>query len=179
MAAHLQTGEPAAMTEVDQWLRNHGVRTVNWPDAFAACTHLLIHANEVPDLVLIGLEWLPTDEVDIARYIRETWPGVGMVLYGAATEKTVLDSDARMIRCSTIEALQEVLRRRPDALQEELSAGAPQTLRMGDRVAVHPRDEQEGIRPRDERQQKLPSANLSREEWEALLTDPDREESSE
>jgi hypothetical protein len=82
-ALHIRTGDPGAGEAIDAWLTASGFDALNCADAYEACVHLLRRAEQVPELIFIGVDWLAPDEHEILRYARETWPAVGMVIYGA------------------------------------------------------------------------------------------------
>ena len=69
---------------MDAWLTRHKVAVTAHDDAYAACVHLLTRYSQIPELALVGTDWLPADEFELAAFIRHTWPRTLIVLYGDA-----------------------------------------------------------------------------------------------
>lgn len=124
MALHVRTGEPSTADAVDAWFRAHAIEPLGCVDAYEACVHLLMNAAHVPDLVFVGADWLAPDEQIIIRYARETWPAVGIVVYGGPPAAP-LGSLPRMRVCSSRGDLAAVLSGPPSALIEQFAAAGP------------------------------------------------------
>ena len=180
-ALHLRTGETSAAEAISSWLRQHRVGGTDFSDAYEACVYLLEQSEETPDLAFVGTDWLTPDEFPIIRYIHETWPGVGVIIYGDGGELPPQESGALMWRCGSVDALRQVLADSP--------ANVLQRLRehRGDDVALLPTSEQRadcapapgpgtagGARrypPPDERNSLASRSVLTAEELAALLDD--------
>ena len=85
-ALHLRTGETTAAEAISSWLRQYRVGGTDFSDAFEACVYLLEQSEQAPDLAFVGTDWLTPDEFPIIRYIHETWPGAGVIVYGDGGE---------------------------------------------------------------------------------------------
>ena len=85
-AIHLRTGQRARVEAVDTWLARHEVPVAAFDDAYDACVHLLLHCADIPDLAVVGVDWLTPDEFQILAYIRQTWPHAVIVVYGGEGE---------------------------------------------------------------------------------------------
>lgn len=125
-AIHVRTGQRAAVEAVDAWLAGHGVDVVGLPDVYAACVHILQHYADVPDLVLLGADWLAEDEFALLTYVRQTWPRAGVIVYGSPAGTPLLDILPLMRTCRTEAALRALLAEPPaavlDALFEQAAA---------------------------------------------------------
>lgn len=119
-AFHIRTGQRAAGEAIDAWLSRHEVETISVADVYEACVYLLKHYECVPDLALLGTAWLTEDELSIVRYIRETWPRVGVVIYGGAAETPAFDSSPFTRICRSQAALERVLAEPPAHLLQQL-----------------------------------------------------------
>jgi hypothetical protein len=108
---------------IDAWLTDHEVEAFACADVYEACVHLLREYENVPDLVLMGADWLAEDELGIVRYVRETWPQAVMVLYGAAAPAG-LDLLPLTLTCRTDAGLQELLAKPPAQVVRQLRARA-------------------------------------------------------
>ncbi len=119
-AIHICTGQRATGRAVEAWLAEYGVETVRFDDVYEACAYLLKHYDRVPDLVLVGIDWLAPSEFNIVPYIRQTWPRVGMVVYGATTNAPLFDALPYVLTCSSAAALRSILGRSPNDLAGRL-----------------------------------------------------------
>jgi hypothetical protein len=138
---HIRTGQGAQSEAVDAWLSRHDVEVAGFADVYAACAYLLKHCDCVPDLVLVGADWLSASEFDIVRYARETWPHVGIVVYGGAQDAPSFEHWPRVRTCRSTAALKALLAGTPtdvlDKMPEEISPavvparGQPQSPRYG------------------------------------------------
>jgi len=90
-AIHVRTGQQGTVRAVEAWLARSRIETVCYDDVYAACVHLVQRCEDVPDLVLIGGDWLSADEFRIVSYVRQTWPPAGIVVYGAAADLPLFD----------------------------------------------------------------------------------------
>ena len=125
-AMHIRTGQRAAAEAVDAWLGQHQVDVAAFADVYAACAFLLKHFDRVPELTFIGADWLAESEFAIARYIRETWPRTGIVLYGSAGVPLGADVAPLVLTCRGEAALREVIALRPaEVLRKIHSTAAP------------------------------------------------------
>ena len=118
-AIHIRTGQRAAGEALDAWLAQHDVDVVAVADAYDACIYLLRHYDRVPDLVLIGTDWLAPDEYNIVSYVRQTWPPVGLVLYGNTGGNAVVELLPMTRMCGTEADLRRLLDASPaDVLRD-------------------------------------------------------------
>ena len=129
-AIHLRTGESHAAEEISAWLRDHRVEVTGFSDAYDLCVHLLQHSAEIPDLALVGADWLSPGEFAIVRYLRETWPGVGIVVYSSGGETPPCEPGPLTRVCRSSHALRQLLSESPERtlsrLRQEASLEAPQ-----------------------------------------------------
>lgn len=133
-AIHIRTGPPAAANAVERWLRADNVEVAALPDAYAACVHLLREYENVADLALIGTDWLDAQEIRIVHYIRQTWPRIGVVMYGTGPMPAA-ESTPLVRVCSTDAALRDLLAQSPtavlDALTREAQVAFGEVFRAG------------------------------------------------
>jgi len=113
-ALHLRTGDHGNAYAINAWLERHGIQVVNCRDALEACVVLLRQPALTPDWAFIGTQWLDGDDRPIVRYMRQTWPGVTIVLYGGALVE--LAGDRRTVVCRTSADLRNMLAGSPDDL---------------------------------------------------------------
>lgn len=118
---HIRTGQRAAAEAIDAWLYDHGVDVLPFSDVYDACTHLLKGYESVPDLALVGTDWLSEDECRIIRYVRETWPRVGLIIYGLARDTFVADFSPLSRTCRSQHALQRLLAQSPHDVLRDLT----------------------------------------------------------
>jgi len=124
-AIHVRTGPAALTAEVDQWLTRHGVANRAFDDAYAACAHLLLHFDQVPDLALVAVDALRPDELELVGFIRQTWPRAGIIVYGELAGAGLADGLSRTMSCRSPAALQRLLAESPSDVLRRLSAGDP------------------------------------------------------
>lgn len=115
---HIRTGERAAAETLDGWLASHGCAITACGDVYEACVRLVRHTGEPPELVLLGADWLSPDEFAILRYLRETWPRAGVLVYTRGRTLPPLDFLPLVATCRTDEQWRRVL----DALPETVLA---------------------------------------------------------
>ncbi len=169
LAMHVRTGDPGSAGFVDGWLRAHDARIVDCADAYDACVRLIQQAEHVPDLVFIGADWLDADEQQILRYVRDTWPAVGVIVYGQPPQ-AFTDRIDRLHLCASRGDLERLLDRAPPEVAEKLDADAGRT----------PPPRAGGARGAEPAQASLasqaPAAEVGapREEHPALLDEDDR-----
>ncbi|MEW6252779.1 MAG: hypothetical protein AB1716_19255, partial [Planctomycetota bacterium] len=112
-AMHVRAGQRSACEALDAWLTRAGVDVLGFDDVYAACVHLLRGYERVPDLALVGVDWLDADELRIVTFIRQTWPHAGIVVYGAARDLPLFDFLPLTLTC------------RGEAAVARLLSGAP------------------------------------------------------
>lgn len=194
-AIHIRTGQRARADMVDEWLTDHDVEIVALADVYEACVYLLKHYDQVPDLALVGADWLSASEFAIVRYIRETWPPVGVVVYGGSPDAPAYDFSPLVLTCRSDQALEGLWRRTPTdvlcrlageamprtvprprpepphtpASRPTSNMDAPPPLRTG--PTGRSADEPDGLTPREPAQEAAvpPRAVLTAEELAALL----------
>lgn len=119
-AVHLCTGDESAVDRINAWLEEHGVGVTRCADAYEACVLALKSAAQCPALTFVGTDWLAPDDAVILNYLRETWPGTGMILYGNGAEGRVGDSSALTLSCRARGELQRILESSPERLLTRL-----------------------------------------------------------
>ena len=130
-AIHVRTGEPSAAEAIEGWLRAHDVESVVFFDVYDACVYLLQHNERVPDLVFVGTDWLAPDELSIIRFIRETWPGAGIVAYSSSDEAPPVPAAPPTCVCRTPAALLQFMTEPPaQALRRLRAQAAPEAARV-------------------------------------------------
>lgn len=120
-AIHVRTGPPSSADALDQWLAGHGVEIVALDNAYDACVHLLKHYDQVADLALVGTTWLGEQEFRILHYIRETWPRVGVVIYGSANTTPAVEWVPLTMTCPGEAAVRELVTQTPTSLLHRLT----------------------------------------------------------
>ena len=113
---HIRAGGAGAGQAVDNWLERHGVERVCCADALDACAFILKNSAHVPDLAFVGVDRLTADDLAIIKYLRETWPAIGIVLYGEHAELDPHTRATRTLVCPSRAALDEILAASPDRL---------------------------------------------------------------
>ncbi len=121
-AIHIRTGQRAAVDTIDGWLARHQVNTVTFDDVYDACVHLLKHYELIPDLALIGSDWLADAEYQIVPYVRQTWPRTALVVYRAAGNIPLVNVLPAMLTCTGEAALDELLASTPTDVARRLCA---------------------------------------------------------
>lgn len=161
---HIRTGDPGLADAIDAWLRASAVEPVICVDAYEACVHLLKRAEDVPELVFVGVDWLAPDEQEVIRYVRDTWPAVGMVVYGAPLAPGVADTPLIRV-CAARSDLLPLLAAPPAELVDRFAReGAPTAIGAPPSVRL-PLPSGDAVPLRDV---------LTREELSALLEEDDR-----
>lgn len=90
-AIHVRTGQRAVSAAIDDWLARNAVAVTGFADVYDACLYLLRQYERIPDLALLGADWLADDELPLIAYLRQTWPRTVMVVYGGATAPVRVD----------------------------------------------------------------------------------------
>jgi len=84
-AVHLRTGQPGDAARIDAWLSRHDVAVHGADDPFRLCVLVLQQAELAPDLACLGGAGLRGDDWSVLGYLRDTWPHIGIVVYGDPT----------------------------------------------------------------------------------------------
>ena len=124
-AIHLRTGDRGTDGAISTWLDCHDVEVVTCADSFDACVQALTELASAPDLALIGIDWLPPDEYSIIHYLRETWPGLTMVLYGSTPMIVEFGKMPLTIACRGAADIRRMLASTPGALVKQSHAALP------------------------------------------------------
>lgn len=137
-AIHIRTGQCAVVEMLDAWLARHKVDVTALADVYEACVHLVTSYEHIPDLALIGADWLAADEFSIVAYIRQTWPRTGVVVYGGTRETPLVDVLPMMLTCRTEAALQELLAGTPADVVRRLwkEAATPAVTTVGQAITA-------------------------------------------
>jgi hypothetical protein len=120
-ALHIRTGQRAAADALDAWLVQHQVESVPFGDVYEACVHLLQNYERVPDVVLVGADWLSDDELNIVRYVRQTWSGAAIIIYGSAPDTPRVDVLPLVLTCRGERGLRTLLDGTPAELVRRLA----------------------------------------------------------
>ncbi len=128
-AIHVRTGPAALTVAVDEWLTGHGVASRAFDDAYAACAHLLLDFDLVPDLALVAVDALRPDELELVGFIRQTWPRTGIIVYGELAGAGLADGWPRTMSCRSPAALRQLLAEPPTDALRRLLVGDPPTER--------------------------------------------------
>lgn len=136
IAIHLRTGHDADAQTVERWLAQHHWQCIPCADAFELCTRALRQPELIPDLVLLGLDWLPPDEQAVSGHIADTWPAAIIVAYSHdARVPAGLAARAGVSSCP----LQQLLRLRPaDLLRRAPRGPARDELSVGEGSLTDP-----------------------------------------
>jgi hypothetical protein len=173
-ALHIRTGQPATGAALEGWLARHTVDVVGCDDVYEACVRLLQNYDAVPDLVLLGADWLNADEYRIVRYVRETWPRAGILIYGRIEPSPAWHATPMLHVCHTPGALDKLIAATPAQLLQRLCADtAPLGLgaaRPPAPAPTLPRDRQEPCTVTSVAAAPEPTAAATRNAARALLT---------
>jgi len=115
-AIHIRTGQRAVVEALDAWLARHQVEIVPFDDVYDACVHLLRQFERIPDLALVGTDWLADDELSIVSCIRQTWPRTAIVVYGTSRDTPRLGLTPLIAACSGPTAIEKLLAQTPAEL---------------------------------------------------------------
>ncbi|HMQ15959.1 MAG TPA: hypothetical protein PKC49_08300 [Phycisphaerae bacterium] len=126
-AVVVRTGQREQSDHICRVLRDAGVNPVECLDALEACLHLLRNPQPSPEAVFIGVDWLTREDQALAGYVRQTWPGVLIVLHGEGCD-AVPAAGRPTILCRTTAELARTLASAPEGLavigREQLGGGA-------------------------------------------------------
>ncbi len=123
-AIHIRTGQRRAADALDDWLDSHNVALVPLNDVYEAAVLLLHKYDDIPDVALVGAEWLASDEFNIITYLRQTWPQVGIVVYGGTSGTPLFDMLPMTCTCRSDAELQRIMADTPAALLARLRGAA-------------------------------------------------------
>lgn len=124
-ALHVRTGVPALCARVTSWLGDHSVQHVACDDAFQAVAYLLRHPENMPDIVLVGLDWLADDDFSLFAFLHDTWPSAAVVTYVNESLRRTPAPHPSTIDCQSPTELASVLANSPAAI-----LGAAQSARL-------------------------------------------------
>lgn len=119
-AFHLLAGQSQGAELVDAWLRRHRVRQVVLKDPYEACVYLIRHADQVPDFAFVDADSLTREELIIVQYLRETWPGVGIIIYSGHDQAELPDSGPLQRASRGTAGLRQLLGSSPERLLRRL-----------------------------------------------------------
>lgn len=125
---HLCTGDLAWQNCLDRWLDAAGVVVSRFENAYSLCAHMLQNRNQAPDAVALGVDWLNCYELQIVKYVRQSWPRAVIIVYGtpqAPVDHATLD---RLIVCSSRAQLDALLKRRMQDVLAGFQARAPRAV---------------------------------------------------
>ncbi len=109
---------------IERWLTNHDVDTTTFDDVYEACVYLLTRFEQVPQLAIVGADWLAPGEFSIIRYIRETWPRVGVLVYGGGSDAPGFDFAPMILTCRTPAALDTLVENGPTNVLHRITGEA-------------------------------------------------------
>jgi hypothetical protein len=148
-AIHVCTGQRHLAALVDTWLTQHSVPVTTFGDVFSACVYLLKNYERVPDLALVGADWLSEDELGIVSYVRQTWPRAGAVVYGAGGTSANFESVPYVRVCHSDGALRAVLATSPHDVLASLYGGPLTPTHAAHALEGRPKTRvAEGLQPR-------------------------------
>lgn len=115
-ALHVRTGAPGLCARVTGWLAAHSVQADSCDDAFETVAYLIRRPEFMPDIVLVGLDWLNDSDLRLLNFLHETWPSAAVVTY--AQELLRRDGTPRFvsIECRSPGGLADVLDNPPAAI---------------------------------------------------------------
>ncbi len=124
-AIHVRTGQRASADVLEAWLARGGVEVLSFDDVYAACIHLLRCYERIPDLALVGTDWLGADELRIVTYIRQTWPQAGIIVYAANADAPDVQLVPLTLSCRGEQAVATLCRTPPEEVLHKLRGGVP------------------------------------------------------
>lgn len=127
LALHIGVGNRGRAFLFDSWLNRHDVTVEHASDALAACVRLLQSPDQVPDLVLLGADWIGPEELLLARYVHDIWPATVVLTYGPTRDGLPAAGDALTVPVDTAVRQSAVLSESPQALVQQALARAPET----------------------------------------------------
>ena len=119
-AIHLCTGQPEDGARIDAWLAAHGVSIHRCADPMRLCVMLLRQPELAPELALLGGAGLQGDDWSILRYLKETWPHIGVIAYGDSSLRV---PEPSLLTCRTEAEWQHILGGTPQALLASIRQG--------------------------------------------------------
>lgn len=153
VAMHLRTSQDADAQSVERWLSQHQLHSHTCRDAFELCTRALRQPEQIPDLVLIGLDWLAPEDAAVCSHVADTWPAAVIIGYTHGERVPEHLSAPAAVRCFP---LPQLLRLKPADLLRHTTREA-----ATDNTPRRPTGPRPSARP-------IP---LTREELAALLDD--------
>lgn len=116
----MRSADRASDTAIETWLERHGVEVAPCADAFEACTFALTRRQPVPDLVVVGFDWLAVDERRVVEHLHEAWPTAVVVVHGNLHAIADFRGGSSMLVLRRPGDLQRMLAESPDALLERV-----------------------------------------------------------
>lgn len=117
---HLRTGDAPLARTIAAWIRSHGATSIDCADVFEAALALLRPRGQSPELAFIGAAGLPREHLAIIRFMRETWPRIGLVAYGPGDLADALVGVRGVACCEDSAELAGLLKLPPPALAAAL-----------------------------------------------------------
>jgi len=143
----IRTGQRAESDLVCARLSAAGVKVIECADAIDACVHILRFPDPAPHVVFIGTEWLSREDYALMGYLRQTWPGVLVVLHGEGYDTIPLDRSGPTAVCPTLADLKQLLSGGLDEMVEAARREASGVVRLrGAPRAVNIPQDAEGAR---------------------------------
>jgi hypothetical protein len=136
---HLRTADRGVDDAIAAWLRRHDVEVIECADAFDACVAALESPQTAPDILIAGVDWLSPSESSVLGYLRETWPGIIMLIHGGSNAAAVYPAAARTLICRTDAELRQVLASPPAALRDHLKESKRIPENSDDQTRTPPR----------------------------------------
>ena len=124
-AIHIRSGEPGPGRLIDRWLEAHHVPVRDFADAYEACVYLVQHPSATPDLAFVGTDWLLPEEWPIVRYLHETWPGLGLIIYASRSVPGLPEGAALRSVAASARTLESILELEPDNLLRGMRPAGP------------------------------------------------------
>ncbi len=113
-ALHIVGGDASSAQRIDRWLGDNGVAVERCGDVYRACVRLLRGPALVPELVVIGIDWLSPAQREICGYVRETWPASVQLRYGHEAAPQRPDALPLSYYCRVPDGLATLVAARPD-----------------------------------------------------------------
>ena len=151
-AIHIRTADRGADDAIAEWLHRHEIDVIDCADAFDACVAALDSPHDAPELALAGVDWISPNESAVLGYLRETWPGIIIVVHGGSTAAVGYPASALTLVCRTGDALRELLASPPAALRARLTEKRRFVETRDEEWRAAPRISIPGISPTTQRQ---------------------------
>lgn len=161
---HLCMGDRAWQNCVDRWLEAAGVVVSRFDDAYSLCAHLRQDSRPAPDAVAVGVDWLNRCELQVVKYVRQSWPGAVIIVYG--TPQAPLDCATwdRLVVCSSRVQLDALLKRQMCDVLAGFQPRASRAVADAAHVCIVRPDDRSGVLEGGRRRRGVPDASVADDE---------------